>query len=319
MNVIFAVQGRSSVCAPRPLGLCSERVNGTTQTYKADTEMGEARRGGWTESIILLLLTGWLYFSVMGRLIGQWQADPNFSHGFFVPAFSLFVLWQTRSRISAAPVQPSWIGALILVFGLMLLVLGNLGAELFLSRVSFLIVVGGMVILMWGWNVFRAVLFPWAFLILMIPIPAIIFNQLTFPLQILASKIASWSLPLMGVPVLREGNVIQLPAMALEVAEACSGIRSLLSLVTLAVIYGYLITESTRMRIVLALAAIPIAVAANSLRIVGTGLLVQYWDPAKAEGFFHSFSGWLIFVVSLGMLFVLHKFLEKIWPDRRIA
>jgi exosortase len=176
-----------------------------------------------------------------------------------------------------------------------------------------------MVVLMWGWNVFRAVLFPWAFLILMIPIPAIIFNQLTFPLQILASKIASWSLPVMGVPVLREGNVIQLPAMALEVAEACSGIRSLLSLVTLAVIYGYLITESTRMRIVLALAAIPIAVAANSLRIVGTGLLVQYWDPAKAEGFFHSFSGWLIFVVSLGMLFLLHKFLEKIWPDRRIA
>ena len=116
----------------------------------------------------------------------------------------------------------------------------------------------------------------------------------------------------MGVPVLREGNVIQLPAMTLEVAEACSGIRSLLSLVTLAIIYGYLVTDSNRMRILLAISAIPIAVAANSLRIIGTGLLVQYWDPAKAEGFFHSFSGWLIFVVSLGMLFLFHKVVAKI-------
>jgi exosortase len=144
----------------------------------------------------------------------------------------------------------------------------------------------------------------------MIPIPAIIFNQITFPLQILASKVASSVLPLCGVPVLREGNVINLPAIPLEVAEACSGIRSLMSLATLAVIYGYLMEARPWVRVVLALASIPVAVVANSLRIVGTGLLVQYWDPDKAEGFFHLFSGWLIFVVSLVMLFLLHQLLR---------
>ena len=173
--------------------------------------------------------------------------------------------------------------------------------------VSLLILLAGVVILFLGWEFFRAVLFPWAFLILMIPIPNIVFNQITFPLQIQASKVAAHLLPLFGVPILREGNVIRLPAMSLEVAEACSGIRSLMSLATLAIIYGYLMETSVTVRVVLAVASIPIAVAANSLRIVGTGLVVRYWNPEMAEGFFHTFSGWLIFVVSLAMLFMLHK------------
>jgi exosortase len=122
-----------------------------------------------------------------------------------------------------------------------------------------------------------------------------------------------------GLPVLRQGHIIVIPAMPLEVAEACSGIRSLLSLTTLSIIYGYLLEKSVRVRVVLALSAIPIAVVANSLRIVGTGLTVQYWDPDKAEGFFHAFSGWLIFVVSLSMLFALHRILRAIWPLREVA
>jgi exosortase len=276
---------------------------------------GAFPRQQWIETGIVVLLVGWLYYSILSRLAAQWVSDPNFSHGFFVPLFSLLVLWQTRAQIASTPVKPSWTGALILVSGLVVLVIGVLGAELFLSRSSLLLVICGLVVLLWGWKMFRAVLFPWAFLVLMIPVPAILFNQVTFPLQLLASKLARWSLPLLGVPVLRQGNVIELPAMALEVAEACSGIRSLLSLVTLAIMYGYFLTGSIRMRVALAVAAVPIAVAANSLRIVGTGLLVQYWDPEKAEGFFHAFSGWLIFVASLAMLFLLHKGLERIWPE----
>ncbi len=276
-----------------------------------------SQRKHWIELLLIVALTAWLYFSVLSRLVAQWLNDPNFSHGFFVPLFVLFVLWQNRTKLRSIQLRPSWSGVAILCFGLTTLVIGVLGAELFLSRASLLIVVAGLVVLFCGWNMFRAVLFPWAFLTLMIPIPTIIFNQITFPLQILASKLASWTLPTLGVPVLREGNVIQLPAMALEVAEACSGIRSLLSLVTLAIIYGYLLSDSVRMRVVLAIAAVPIAVAANSLRIVGTGVLVQYWDPDKAEGFFHAFSGLLIFVVSIGMLFVLHKIVEKMFPERR--
>jgi len=267
----------------------------------------------WWQAIVLLVLVGWLYFSILGRLAQQWTHDPNFSHGFFVPAFSLFVLWQERGRLSALPVKPSWTGLPIVLLALCVLVLGNLGAELFLSRTSLLVLMAGLVIFFLGWQYFRAVLFPWAFLLLMIPIPSILFNQITFPLQLLASKVASDVLPLAGVPVLREGNVIGLPLMQLEVAEACSGIRSLLSLATLTIIYGYLMESRIWIRVLLAIASVPIAVAANSFRIVGTGLLVQYWDPEKAEGFFHLFSGWLIFVMSLAMLFALHKLLRTIF------
>jgi exosortase len=124
-------------------------------------------------------------------------------------------------------------------------------------------------------------------------------------------------LPQLGVPILREGNVINLPAMALEVAEACSGIRSLMSLVTLAIIYGYLTEKRIAMRVVLAIGSVPIAVAANSVRIIGTGLLVQYWDPEKAEGFFHASWGWIIFVLSLGLLILFHGLLRMIWPEER--
>jgi exosortase len=264
---------------------------------------------------VLVLLVGWLYGSILFHLAKQWSNDANFSHGFFVPAFSLFVLWQHRATLAREPRNPSSWGLLIVAFALSVLVVGVLGAELFLSRISLLLLIAGLVIFFRGWNTFRVVLFPWAFLILMIPIPTIIFSQITFPLQMLASKVAALLLPIAGVPVLREGNVIHLPAMTLEVAEACSGIRSLLSLATLAIIYGYLAESRLWTRVVLAAAAIPIAVAANSLRIVITGLLVQYWDPGKAEGFFHTFSGWLVFVVSLAMLFLLHRLL-RISPEQ---
>jgi exosortase len=268
------------------------------------------KRASWWQGTLLLLLVGWLYWSILFHLAKQWSNDPNFSHGFFVPAFSLFVLWQNRTRLAREPREPSSWGLLIVAFALLVLVVGVLGAELFLSRISLLLLIAGLVIFFRGWRWLRAVLFPWAFLILMIPIPAIVFAQITFPLQILASQIAAALLPMAGVPVLREGNVIFLPAMPLEIAEACSGIRSLLSLAALAIIYGYLSETRIWVRVVLALASIPIAVATNSLRIVGTGLLVQYWDPDKAEGFFHTFSGWLIFVASLAMLFLLHRLLQ---------
>ena len=258
------------------------------------------------KTVVLLGLMAWLYIPILGPLVKQWATDPNFSHGFFVPLFVGFVLWQDRKRLAAIPQSPSSWGLPVILFAASILLLGVFGAELFLSRVSLILLIGGLVIFFSGWRMLRAILFPLLILILMIPIPTIVLNQITFPLQILASKLAAWSLPLCGVPVLREGNVINLPAMPLEVAQACSGIRSLLSLATLTIMYGYLLETRVWLRVVLALASIPIAVAANGFRIFGTGLLVQYWDPDKAQGFFHEFSGWLIFVVSLLLLFGLH-------------
>lgn len=268
---------------------------------------------------VLAALSLWLYWSTVVHLVGQWWNDPNFSHGFFVPLFSAFVLWQERDRLSRMVPSPSWSGLAVIVLALCVLILGQMGAELFLARSSLLLLVAGFVILFLGWNIFRAVFFPWIFLLLMIPIPVIVFNKITFPLQLLASQVSAAVLPILGVPILREGNVINLPAMALEVAEACSGIRSLMSLVTLAIIYSYLMEKRLWLRWVLALASIPIAVAANSVRIIGTGLLVQYWDADKAEGYFHASWGWIIFVISLVMLYALHALLQLIWPEKDSA
>ncbi len=265
-----------------------------------------AKLTSW-QTAVLLVLVGLLYAPILGRLVQQWWSDPNFSHGFFVPAFAAYVVWQDRSRLAAIRLDPSNWGLVVILLSLCTLILGVFGAELFFSRVSLLMLVTGMILFFLGWEFLRTVLFPLFFLVLMVPIPAIIFSQITFPLQILASKLSATVLPVFGVPVFREGNVINLPAMPLEVAEACSGIRSLLSLTTLAIMYGYLMEKRVAIRVALAVASVPIAVAANGLRIVGTGLLVQYWDPEKAEGFFHAFSGWLIFVVSLLMLFALHR------------
>ena len=269
----------------------------------------------WQVSV-LAVVSVWLYWHTLLHLVGQWWSDPNFSHGFFVPLFSAFVIWQERDRLARITPQPSWAGLIVLLAGLGVLIIGRLGAELFLDRSSLLLVLAGVVILFLGWNLFRVVLFPWAFLLLMIPLPTIVFNQITFPLQLLASKVAATVLPVLGVPILREGNVINLPSMALEVAEACSGIRSLMSLVTLAIIYGYLMERRLWVRWLLAIASVPIAVAANSMRIIGTGLLVQYWDADKAEGYFHASWGWIIFVVSLIMLYALHALVRISFPER---
>jgi exosortase len=286
------------------------------------TPLLPARESGWSpgmprwQGAALLLLIVWLYASILERLFLQWINDPNFSHGIFVPLFALFVLWQDRKKLAAIAAAPSWTGLPLVVLSLLMLVLGVMGAEIFSSRVSLLVLLAGLIVLFKGWTLFRAVLFPWAFLFLMIPLPNLILQQVTFPLQLLASRLATGLLELVGVPVLRQGNMIVLAAMPLDVAEACSGIRSLLTLVTLAIIYGYLMETRMWVRVVLVCSAVPIAVAANGFRIFGTGLLVQYWDPEKAEGFFHTFSGWLIFVVALILLFALHRAISLIWKNR---
>jgi exosortase len=266
------------------------------------------------QAVVMGLLCLWLYSYTIAGLITQWWADPNFSHGFLVPLFSAFVIWQERQHLRRIEVKPSWWGVPIVGFALTVLVVGQLGAELFLARVSMVILGAGLIALFLGFTYLRAVAFPLSFLLLMIPIPAIVFNEITFPLQLLASRVVAAILPLFSVPILREGNIIILPDMALEVAEACSGIRSLMSFVSLVIIYGYLAEKKRRLRYLLVFVAIPISVAANSLRIIGTGLAVQYWDPERARGFFHLFSGWLIFLVSLVMLYLLHRLIRTCWP-----
>jgi exosortase len=267
---------------------------------------------GW-QAGVLFLLTAWLYAPIVANLAVQWWQDPNYIHGFFVPAFSLLLLWEDRARLAAIPLKPSWTGLIILLLALLALMVGVLSSEFSLPRISLFLLISGMVVFLAGWEYLLAVSFPLAFLILMVP-SATIVNHVTFPLQILASKTASVLLTLAGVSVVREGNILLLSSARLEVAEACSGIQSLFSLVTLAIIYSYLVETKIGMRILLALVAIPISILANALRISVTGLVLQHWGIERAQGTFHIFSGWLIFMSSLAMLFLFHRLLRILYP-----
>ena len=264
----------------------------------------------WWGVAALAISISFLYKDILFALVLDWWRDPDFSHGFVVPLISAYLVWQRRQTVERLPLKPSWWGLVVIVAAICILLLGILGAELFLSRSSFIFLLAGMVIFFLGWAQFCALIFPWALLFLMVPIPAILMNQITLPLQFLASHLGAGLLVLAGVPVLREGNVIHLPTISLEVAEACSGIRSLVSLITLAVVYSYLLEQNNVIRVLLVSSALPIAIAANGLRIMGTGLAGNYWSPDKAEGFFHEFSGWVIFVLSLLMLLGLHKLIR---------
>src|ERR1700738_330769 len=214
-----------------------------------------------------------LYASVFKALLLQWWTDPDYGHGFFVPLFSCFVLWRQRRRWIETEIRPSNLGLVVMLGAVGLLLIGSLGAELFTSRFSLIVLLAGMILFLAGWPMLRAVAFPLAFLILMIPIPVIIYNQITFPLQLLASRFATFWLELVRVPVLREGNVLILPNYSLEVVEACSGIRSLMTLITLAIAYGYLVEPRRWVRYSLAILMIPIAIVSNAIRIMGTGVL----------------------------------------------
>ena len=261
-------------------------------------------------SVLIFALMAAVYYRVLAKLVTDWWQIPDFSHGFLVPIFAAYLVWTKRKILLDTRIAPAWSGIVFVVAGLVVLVLGVYGAELYLSRVSLVILLAGLVLCFGGWELLKELRFVLLVLLLAIPIPSILFNEITLPLQILASKLASALLPIFGVPVLREGNVIELPAMKLEVAEACSGIRSLMSLFTLSVFYGYFVEKSNLRRAILAVASIPIAIAANAVRILGTGLFVQYWDPDKALGFFHEFSGWVMFLVSLGCLFIVHRIMH---------
>jgi exosortase len=272
----------------------------------------------WGILLIAALLAA-AYFRVLIKLVADWWQIEDFSHGFLVPPFATYVLWRKRSRLLATEIAPDWSGVVLVFFGLLVLLLGVYGSELFLSRISLIMVLAGLALGFGGRKLLAEMRFALLVLLLAIPIPAIVFAHITLPLQILASQLASALLPLFGVPVLREGNVIQLPAMSLEVAEACSGIRSLMSLLTLSIFYGYFLERPMWRRVALALASVPIAIAANAVRLLGTGLCVQYWDPDKAEGFFHEFQGWVMFLVSLTCLVALDRIISFFPLKRRQA
>jgi exosortase len=248
-----------------------------------------------------------LYASVTRGLLINWYQDPDYSHGFFVPLLAAYLIWRKRAELLRLPSKPSWVGLFIVVGSLGLLFLGSLGAELFLTRVALVATIAGLVVYFQGWPRLRSISFPMAVLLLMVPLPALVYNEIVFPLQFVASSFATGVLELLNLfPVMREGNILVLPHNRLEVVEACSGIRSLMSLITLAVGYGYFAERNRYVKILMALAMVPLAVVSNGFRVVGTALLTYYWGPKVADGFLHSFSGWMIFLMATALLLMLH-------------
>jgi exosortase len=264
--------------------------------------------------LLVVVAGAWLYAHVAAKLVHDWAHDDNYSHGFLIVPLALYFAWERRDRLWAAATRPSWAGLWVIVAGVCVLVAGQLGAELFLTRISLIIVIAGVVLFLEGWPRLRALAFPIAFLLLMVPLPAIVFNQIAFPLQLFASRVGASAIQACAVPVLREGNVIILANTSLEVAEACSGIRSLISLLTLGIVYGYFSDRRGWVRTLIALSTIPIAIAANAFRVAGTGVLAHYYGADAAQGFFHEFSGWLVFVTAFAMLFAVVLAVKRIAP-----
>jgi len=259
-----------------------------------------------------------VYWTVIRGLVSAWSTDDNYSHGFFIVPLALYFAWERRRAIAAAPVRPSLLGLVIVAASLFLLVAGLLGAELFLSRVSIIGTLAGAILFLFGWPMLRIVFFPLAFMLLMIPLPAIIFNKIAFPLQLLASHVGEYTISSLDIPILREGNVLILANATLEVAEACSGIRSLVSLFTLGIVFGYFVDRRIWVRAVIALSAIPVAILANGLRVASAGIAAHNFGSAGVEGLFHEFSGWVVFVLAFLMMFGLQRLLQRFLPPPRV-
>lgn len=253
----------------------------------------------------------WLYSEVLRRLALDWWVDENYSHGLLMPFISGYAIWLNRDQLFNMPRAPRrFLGSGLMLAAVAMLLAGTVGAEFYISRVSFIVALASLVVYFFGLAHLRLLIFPIGLFLLAIPIPAILFNQIAFPLQLIASDYAARAISLIGIPALREGNVIELAHMKLQVVEACSGIRSLMALATLAVTYAYFIESHWWRRIVVVAAVIPIAIIANAARVAGTGVMAHYKGVEAAEGFMHGFSGWLIFVVAFVLLLALARVLS---------
>jgi exosortase len=255
---------------------------------------------------------GILYYSVFQSMVYDWSNDPDFSHGFLIPLISLFLVWQRSQELEKLPAAPRNLGILVIVSGLFFLMVGSLAAEYFTQRISFIVVLSGIILFLLGRQHLKLLSFPLIYLIFMIPLPSILMLKITFPLQMLAAKAATFSLQLIDIPVFREGTVIHLVENSLEVERACSGIRSLISLLALGAVLAYFINKLNWQRALVIFSCLPIAILINAFRVSMTGILANYYGMGVAEGFFHGFSGAVLYFAGLILVAVVAVLLSKL-------
>lgn len=265
----------------------------------------------WLKWLLAGGLLAALYADVVPAMVHIWWTDPGYSHGFLIPPLALYIAWMHRDSVLDEPATPDSRGLWLTACACLLYFLGKMGAEFFLTRISIVIALAGLVWTFWGLQRLRVLAFPLVLLATMVPLPAIVYNKMAAPLQLFASAVSTDFLQLLGIPVYQDGNIIHLSHAKLGVAEACSGLRSMSSLSVLALVLGYLRESRLSVRFLLFALAIPTAIGANVLRIVGTALVARQ-DERLAEGFYHSFSGWLVFLVGLGTLYLLGALLDAL-------
>lgn len=253
-------------------------------------------------AVLATVSLGYLYFESLAFLFNLWIGSDDYSHGMFVPLISLFLIWQSRHRIAAARITSSYWGMAIVLAGLLLYVIGELATLYILQHLSLWVVVVGLVIGAIGLPASRAITFPLFYLLTCIPLPTFLYAGLSSQLQLWSSALGVGCLQLVGITAFREGNVIDLGPVQLQVVEACSGIRYLLPLASLALLCAYLFKDRMWKRVALVLSAIPISVLVNGFRIGMIGVLVEVYGQGASEGFAHLFEGWVLFMASLGLL-----------------
>jgi exosortase len=261
-------------------------------------------------SLGVTVIVAVLYWPIMHELSLQWWDDANYNHGFLIPLFTGFLIWRERRRLAAIRPAGSGLGLPVLLAGIVLLLMGDIGAENFLMRGSLIVILAGLVLLLAGRATLRVLWFPLVYLLFMIPLPSILFYAITFPLQRIAAEQAAWVLDVLGVPVLLDGNIIHLSQISLGVTEACSGIRSLISLLAGATAWAYLMLPAGWLSVLFVAAAVPITILANAARVVATGLIGQWFGVEYASGFFHEFAGWVVYVFAFVCLMGVYALIQ---------
>jgi exosortase D (VPLPA-CTERM-specific) len=270
----------------------------------------------WLPAVLTFGCLLFAYWPTVQGLVRQWLGNHDFSHGLLIAPMAFYIAWQKREQLKKAPLRTDWRALLVLFFSVAVFIVGELGAELFTTRVSLIFFIIGLTWFLYGPEVVKILRFPLGFLFLMLPLPGFIYRNITFPLQILASKWSVKILHMLGVSAYREGNVIDLNFTLLQVVEACNGLRYILPLLTAGFVFAYFGQKMLWKRLVLILATVPIAVFTNIIRIAGTGYIAKYWGNETAQGFFHGFSGWVVFFVGVGIFFILSGIL-RLFPDKK--
>jgi exosortase len=274
-----------------------------------------ARRFAIGSTVLAIAVAVGIFAPILYHMARHWKLVDDYSHGFLVAPLAIYFAWERRAALRRTPIAPSWWGIVPLALGTMALAVGRLGVELMAMRTAFVLTLIGLFLLLLGPKVFRVLKFPLCFLFLMIPLPQSLVNIIAFPLQLIAADFAVNGLYLLGIPALREGNIIHMAETQLFVAEACSGLRSLMALGTLAIVFAYFFRKNSIERLLIVLSAIPVAILVNAFRVALTGVLTDSFGPAAAEGWIHQTEGFFTFGLAFAILLLEAWLLRMFWPE----